>query len=91
MQENRIEPILAVNDHGGVFDVAMRGTPFAPVMTDIERMMQEERMEPIVAVEDHGGVFDVAMGSTPFAPVMTANNLYGNLKGIFSFIFLTSI
>ena len=66
MQKKRIEPIVAVKGHG-VFDETI-GTPFAPVIADIERMTQEKRIEPIVAVEDHdGGVSGVAMGSTPFA------------------------
>ena len=63
MQEKKIEPILAVKDHGGVFDVngVLGSSTFAPIMTDIERMMQEKRIEPIVAVEDHGRLFDMAL------------------------------
>lgn len=34
VQERRIEPIVAVEDHGGVFDVATGRTPFAPVMAE---------------------------------------------------------
>ena len=64
MQEKKIEPTLAVKDHGEVFDGALGSSPFAPIMADIERMMQEKRIEPIVAVEDHGGlVFDMASTS----------------------------
>ena len=40
-QENRIEPIVAVEDHGGVFDVAMGGTPFAPVMAEWRQSIQQ--------------------------------------------------
>ena len=61
MQEQKIEPILAVKDHGGVFDGVLGSSTFAPIMADIERMMQEKRTEPIVAVEDHGGLFDTAL------------------------------
>ena len=61
MQEKKIEPILAVKDHGGVFDGVLGSSTFAPIMADIERMMQEKRTEPIVAVEDHGGLFDMAL------------------------------
>lgn len=34
MQEKRIEPIVAVEDHGGVFDVAKGSTPLAPIMAE---------------------------------------------------------
>jgi hypothetical protein len=34
MQEKKIEPIVAVEDHGGVFDVTMGNTPFAPAMAE---------------------------------------------------------
>ena len=34
MQEKRIEPIVAVEDHCGVSDVAMGDTPFAPVTAE---------------------------------------------------------
>jgi hypothetical protein len=34
MQEMRIEPMVAVEDHGGVFSVAMESTPFAPVRAE---------------------------------------------------------
>lgn len=67
MQEKSIEPIVAVKDHGEVYEVAMGSTSFAfaPVMADIKRTMQDKRIELIVAVKDQGGVFDVTMGSTP--------------------------
>lgn len=34
MQEKRIEPRVVVEDHGGVFDVTMGSTPFAPAMAE---------------------------------------------------------
>ena len=61
MQEKKIEPKLAVKDHGGVFDGVLGSSTFAPIMADIERMMQEKTTEPILAVEDHGGLFDMAL------------------------------
>ena len=83
MQEKRIEPTVAVEDHGGVSDVAMGSTPFAPVMDDIERMMQERRIEFIIAVEDALGAVDVAMGRTPFAPVMAGYTAAGKGREYF--------
>ena len=34
MQEKKMEPTVAVEDHGGVFNVAMGSTPFAPAMPE---------------------------------------------------------
>ena len=34
VQKKRIEPKEAVEDHGGVFEVAMGSTPFVPVMAE---------------------------------------------------------
>jgi hypothetical protein len=65
MQEKRIEPILAVKDHCGVFVDALGSIPIAPIMVEIERMMQEERIESIAVVEGHGGLFELAMRSAP--------------------------
>ena len=70
MQENRIEPTLAVKDQGGVFvALGLGSTTFEPIMTEIERMEQEKRIGPIPAIEDRVGVLDVAMGSNPFTPL----------------------
>ena len=70
VQKNRIAPILAVEDQGGVF-VALGSTTFSPIKTDIERTKQEKRIVPIrSAVEDHVAVLDMAMGSNPFAPLV---------------------
>ena len=40
-QEKRIEPIVVVDDHGGVFDVAMGGTPFAPVKAEWRQSIRQ--------------------------------------------------
>ena len=42
-QEKRIEPTVAVEDHGGVIDVAMGSTPLAPVMAEWRQGTRQEK------------------------------------------------